>query len=453
MAFLRNLYLTLLFASKAVFASPVKSTYVVKDTHHVPSRWSRVGQAHPDHMINLQIGLKQSRFDELEKHLYEVSDPLHNRYGQHLTIDEVNELVRPTDDTLELVHEWLSGDGIETSQLRYSPAHDWITVRLPVGQIERLLDTEYSTFVHDEDESEIVRAPEWSLPKHLHDHIVTIQPTNSFFRPKPISRLSKPFKPSGIASLPPPPTNASISAVCNVSLVTPLCLRTLYGTVNYTVQAAGKNTMAINDFLGQINNRSDTSIYLETYRPEAAAAAYQFEQISIAEGTLQQSPENATQLGNETGIEGNLDVQTMLGIAWPTPLVAYSTGGLNPVFVPDLFTPTDTDEPYLVWLQYILAQSDLPSVVSTSYDDDEQTVPYSYASQACNMFAQLGARGVSVFFGSGDEGVGPSGYCVSNDGTNSSTFLPQFPSSCPYVTSVGATKNFEPEGTCSFPPC
>lgn len=62
------------------------------------------------------------------------------------------------------------------------------------------------------------------------------------------------------------------------------------------------------------------------------------------------------------------------------------------------------------------------------------------------MFAQLGARGVSVFFGSGDQGVGPNGFYVSNDGTNRSMFLPQFPSSCPYITSVGATKNFEPEG-------
>ena len=34
------------------------------------------------------------------------------------------------------------------------------------------------------------------------------------------------------------------------------------------------------------------------------------------------------------------------------------------------------------------------------------------------MFAQLGARGVSVFFGSGDEGVGPTGYCHSNDGVS-----------------------------------
>jgi tripeptidyl-peptidase-1 len=321
-------------------------------------------------------------------------------------MDEVNELVKPTADALELVHEWLAEHGVEASRLKYSPARDWITVRLPVSQIELLLDTEYSTFVHEEDGSKVVRAPKWSLPRHLHEHIVTIQPTNSFFRPKPVMKLSMPFMNAGITSLPPPPANATIAAACNVSLVTPLCLRTLYGTVNYTVKAPGKNLMALNDFLGELNNRSDASIYLEKFRPEAAAAAYQFKQISIAGGTVQQTPENSTQLNAGTGVEGALDVQTMLGIAWPTPLVAYSTGGLNPDFVPDLWTPTDSDEPYVTWLQYILAQPDLPSVISTSYGDDEQTVSYAYASQACNMFAQLGARGVSIFFGSGDQGVG-----------------------------------------------
>lgn len=56
----------------------------------------------------------------------------------------------------------------------------------------------------------------------------------------------------------------------------------------------------------------------------------------------------------------------------------------------------------------------------------------------CNLFAQLGSRGVTVLFSSGDSGVGTG--CVSNDGKNQTQFLPQFPASCPWVTSVGATR-------------
>jgi tripeptidyl-peptidase-1 len=124
-------------------------------------------------------------------------------------------------------------------------------------------------------------------------------------------------------------------------------------------------------------------------------------------------------------------------------VTAFLTGG-SPPFIIDLNTPTDTNEPYLVWLSYVLAQKDLPYVISTSYGDDEQTVPYSYAKRACAGFAQLGARGISVLFSSGDDGVGADGTCVSNV-DNSTMFIPEFPTSCPWVTSVGGTQGFEPE--------
>lgn len=99
----------------------------------------------------------------------------------------------------------------------------------------------------------------------------------------------------------------------------------------------------------------------------------------------------------------------------------------------------------MTWLQYVLAQPNIPQVISSSYGDDEQTVPLSYARSVCNQFAQLGARGVTFLCSSGDSGVGGSGKCFSNDGKNRSEFLPSFPDGCPYVTSVGATKNFNPE--------
>lgn len=108
-------------------------------------------------------------------------------------------------------------------------------------------------------------------------------------------------------------------------------------------------------------------------------------------------------------------------------------------------TPTDTNEPYLDWLAYMLTLDDPPHVISTSYGDDEQTVPYSYAVRACQEFAQLGAKGVTLLFSAGDSGVGTNGSCFSNDGRNTSEFLPAFPASCPYVTTVGGTRNINPE--------
>ncbi len=186
------------------------------------------------------------------------------------------------------------------------------------------------------------------------------------------------------------------------------------------------------------------NIFLQKFRPEAAADAFNFTVTTIAGGSDQQTPLNSTALTAGTGLEGNLDAETIIAITHPTPLFTFNTGG-QPPFYPDAATPTDTNEPYLTWVQYILAQQNIPQVISTSYGDDEQSVPLSYATSVCNSFAQLGARGVSLIFSSGDNGVGNGASCQTNDGKNTTTFLPGFPAGCPYVTTVGATKNVNPE--------
>lgn len=237
--------------------------------------------------------------------------------------------------------------------------------------------------------------------------------------------------------------SGSIDEVCNATFTTPTCLRTLYGTIDYVPKATDKNKIAICNYLNETNVRSDIYKFLEDFRPEAAKAAYEFPFVNIAHA--QNAEDNITEIvAEEVAVEGNLDAELVLSISYPTPMISYLTGG-SPPFLPDDNTPTDTNEPYLTWLNYVLSQSDLPQTISSSYGDDEQTVPYSYAKRVCASFAQLGARGISMFVSSGDAGVGDDDTCYSN--TNSSTyeFLPAFPTSCPWVTSVGATANFNPE--------
>lgn len=54
-------------------------------------------------------------------------------------------------------------------------------------------------------------------------------------------------------------------------------------------------------------------------------------------------------------------------------------------------------------------------------------------------------RSISALFSSGDSGVGGNGECFSNTDPAKAMFLPEFPTSCPWVTSVGATKGYAPE--------
>jgi tripeptidyl-peptidase I len=374
-----------------------------------------------------------------------VSDPEHSRYGQHLSFEDVNDLVKPAEETLDLVHEWLLTNDV--SELDYSPAKDWINIYIDVDSAEQLLDTEYYVFQH-EDGSALVRTSRWSLPAHLHDHVDTIQPTTSFMRTTPQKtdwiQFDQLYIPPGYK----PPTNETIAKVCRLFTVTIECFRTLYGTIDYQQKVPGINRIGFNNYLNQTPIRPDIFSFLQKYRPEAAPNAYLFRSIEIAGGSAAQyTPLTLEQAaGDDISKEANLDAQTILGMTFPQPVYSYSTGG-SPPFVPDINTPTDTNEPYLTWVNYVVGQQDVPQVISSSYGDDEQTIPKSYADRVCQQFAQLGARGISLLVSSGDGGLGgqDNSACFTNDGKNTSTFLPEFPASCPYVTTVGATEQFEPE--------
>jgi tripeptidyl-peptidase-1 len=52
-------------------SSLVERRYAVKEFHAAPSQFVREDDAPRDHVLQLQIGLKQSRFEEFERHIYE----------------------------------------------------------------------------------------------------------------------------------------------------------------------------------------------------------------------------------------------------------------------------------------------------------------------------------------------------------------------------------------------
>lgn len=116
--------------------------YKVKEAlHQPPVGWTLVGSAPSNHIISLRIALPQSNFEALEQHLFAVSDPESERYGQHLTKEAVEELVKPPPDSLRKVNAWLKAHGFEEAHLDRSPAKDWINVKVPVKVAEEMLGT------------------------------------------------------------------------------------------------------------------------------------------------------------------------------------------------------------------------------------------------------------------------------------------------------------------------
>ncbi|OAT05518.1 tripeptidyl peptidase [Blastomyces gilchristii SLH14081] len=443
----------------------LETRYVLKSSVDLPTGWSRKSSVSGDRVIRVSIGLKQHGWETLEQHLMEISDPSHPRYGKYLSSTEVNRLVRVAPTSSNLVTAWLQEASSLPSNLTVSASEDLISFNAPIGVVERLFRANYAEY-QNENGFTMIRSLTWSIPAGLVDHIDVVEPTNSFFIPRGQSRYG---------GLPPPdwerehriPTYEelveedvlerghlgiplahelsqapTVKEACNRLAISIVCLSVLYGTWGYPQKAFAKNSIALVNFLGEVNNRSDIELFLNRYNPSAAKAnaAYQFTTEIIADGDDQQTPNTPEQNNANKGFEGALDAQTILGLSWPVPMTTYNVGS-KPPFRPVEDHQENTNEPYLAWLQYMQTKETLPHVISISYADTERSVPPEYARRVCREFAKLGARGVSILVASGDWGVGKSERCVMDNGRGKQRrFAPSFPSSCPYVTSVGATR-------------
>ena len=349
-----------------------------------------------------------------------------------MTRDQVNGYLLPPPQASAALASWLKDSGISYEQIR-NDGH-WITWTATVAQAEAMLSTQYFYWVNGG--RMVIRTLEYSVPDDLRPYISMIQPTTRFGQARPhFDSIIK-----GEVQYP----NSSVTyntSDCN-SHVTPSCLRSLYRLGNFSAIPNDGNRLGISGFLEEYAQYDDWSAFAAQFDSASASSGHNFS-VELVNGGLNTQHELVYDSS-----EANLDIQYTLSLSRGTPVTYYSTAGRGPLILdPDQKFKRNqtTNEPYLEELHYLLSLPDdqLPSVLSTSYGEDEQSVPRTFAENVCFLLAQLGARGVSVIFSSGDSGVGQS--CLTNDGTNSTRFLPIFPASCPFVTSVGGTTGINPE--------
>lgn len=352
--------------------------------------------------------------------------------------DQMKAFLRPSKEVSDAILDWLRSEGVPDGDIEDDG--DWINFKVAVGKAESMLHTHFYYFQNKHVGIKRIRTLQYSIPKVLHGYVQMIQPTTRFGQLHPqISMVMGSFKAE--STYHPSGYNATF---CNHT-VTPDCLRGLYQLDGFMADPNVGNSLGISGYLDQYAQYAELQRFLNEYATYARNAS--FDVVSISGGLNIQNMPNTTDTG-----EANLDVQYGIAMSHNTPVTYYTTGGLG-LLVPDLDQPVaaaNQNEPFLDQLQYLLSLDDdkLPKVLTTSYGEDEQSVPEEYSRSVCSMFAQLGSRGTSVIFSSGDTGVGSA--CQTNDGKNTTRFLPVFPAACPFVTSVGGTQYVEPEEAVSF---
>ncbi|KAJ6484875.1 family S53 protease [Mycena sanguinolenta] len=389
-------------------------TMVVHESRAAPAAgFVQSGAAPAAQELTLRIALKQNNIAGLETELYKVSDPASEFYGQHLTLEEVAEYAKPTDETLAAVSSWLSENNIDAKPV--TPAGDMLEIKIPVSQANDLLSAEFSVFTHADTGKTIIRTLQYSLPAALTQHVEFFHPTTIFVPPlssvpKFVSHSSAKRATSGTDSIP----NS-----CN-SNVTPECLQALYG-IPTTPATQKSTTLGVAGFIDQFANQADLTTFLTALRPDINPST------SFALETLDggQNPQNLS----SAGVEADLDIQYTVGLATGVPVIFISAGDDNP----------DGINGFLDMILFLINDTNRPSVLTTSYSFNAETdLTLAMATNLCNSYMQLGALGVSLLFASGDGGVsgGQGGTCGD--------YVPVFPGTCPFITSVGST-GFDPQ--------
>ncbi|KAJ7138463.1 subtilisin-like protein [Mycena crocata] len=471
-------------ALASISAAQTLSPYVLHAKRSsLPAGWSRVRRHAPDAVLPLRFGLTQPNVDmnTLEELLNDVSHPDSPNYGMHWAPGRVAAHFAPSDEAVRAVVSWILETGLSKNRVRVSKTKGWVMLNASVAETETLLKAEYYVYVHESSGKEHVAAEAYHLPAHIRPHIAIVTPSidfNAILSKRTASttthiRLGQP----GAGTVVPKLTK-SVSKIlhdlnnCDTQM-TPACLRTLYGFV-YTPVAAENNSYGIVEYTPQAYRGVDLDMFARNFPsigPSLVGARPVLE--AVAGGVVQDFAVNFGLNG-----ESNLDLEYAMNLVTAYQKVTlYQVGDLEmgasfnnllDALDGSFCTFEGGDDPF--------ADGTYPDplaggynsqdcgtitpahVISTSYGYNEADLSPAYAARQCAEYAKLGLMGVTVLYSSGDNGVaGNGGLCLDPDGSQTRSgkvFNPSFPSTCPFVTAVGATqinpgaKVTDPESAC-----
>ncbi|RPD54221.1 family S53 protease [Lentinus tigrinus ALCF2SS1-7] len=374
--------------------------------------------ASPGQSISLTLGLPPTNMNGLHTALYDVSDPASPNYGKYLTKAEVEAFVAPKTESVKAVTDWLSQHSIKAEVV--SPSGDMLRINVPVSTANALLSANFTEFADKHSDTTLIRTLSYTIPEAVEQHVKFIFPTTQFIPPpngkEALFKVVQPPK-SVLTKKATPPSQ------CQTEIF-PQCLEDFYNIPSARATNPGNN-LAVSSYLGEMATEADLNLFFEDFRTDVTPTP-NFAIVSVDGGVTS---------GNGT-LEASLDIQYTVGVATGVPTTLYSVGEANAFGFIDL-------------ANLLLSQEETPLVLSTSYgfDEDGFTFDVSLAESFCDVYAQLGSRGTTVLFCSGDNGVYSFPFNSTCDAT---TFGPTFPSGCPFLTSVGGTQGVAPEVAASF---
>ena len=366
---------------------------------------------------DLVFSIRLRNMDELERILYDVSDPSSTNYGNHLTREDIVDLTSNVQSCKEVIsYLEIAGASILSEDL----AGGFISARGPVSVWESMLDTEFysyslksgtngSEFKNSNTATSFLRTERYSVPHSLDAHIAWVLDTTDV----PSSAKREMLRGRMAADKLTRKSRFSAASLVEPGYITPQKLNNAYNITDNSghplaIQAALQG-------FGQSVSTED----LETFQRTLGLPIYPIAKF-VGNSEYVRTAAYCRDIGFEICAEANLDTQYMIGMAATTTWHVYNDEG-----------------DFSKWLLKWVDVTPRPLVMSMSYNYLESAVTSSEKDLFDRAAMMLGTLGVTIVIASGDDGAAMQ-YARSDP--SQCAYRASFPNTSPYVISVGATQ-------------
>jgi subtilase family serine protease len=373
---------------------PVPRKVLGSDNVHITADWTDNGIAAAVSPLTFRLFFFQRNLDVLNQIYEDRTNPSSPNYRNWLSIQELNDIVAPSQLSKKQVLNWLKSNGVSSAQIKDNG--DAFVIESNVAVATALFQTEFHEFTSKTGQTAIRQVGEYSVP-------VSVSKVIQFV--------------SGITSF---PVNKRLSAHPRApednenGKVVPYVINELYGIPS------------------NINYIFNSSISLAEFQNDRSFAAADLTDFQ-SENDLPNNPVYkivGPYQPNVPDAESTLDVQYGSGVAVNSSVWFWTVDGWMLEFANDFVNTAVV--PYVVSMSWGWTETDQCQITSCNGLTSAQ-----YVDRVNTEFQMIGLRGVTLYASSGDQGAPGDGdpYCVNTKQPISSIF----PGASPYVTSVGAT--------------
>eukprot|EP00929_Paragymnodinium_shiwhaense_P004107 TRINITY_DN104833_c0_g1_i1.p1 TRINITY_DN104833_c0_g1~~TRINITY_DN104833_c0_g1_i1.p1 ORF type:complete len:569 (+),score=86.57 TRINITY_DN104833_c0_g1_i1:120-1826(+) len=397
--------------TKALFAACVLGAVVVLGAStdrvmmhtrstNVPAAWKAVAPSPKDAVVPLRFVVKQRNLDILQTIVDDISNPKSANYANYLSLEELRELTRDA-EAVATVRKFLSEFDVVDS--RSTINEEIITVKVTVQTAETMLGAPFTQYMHENGEI-IHRCDFYTLPADVAAAVEFVGHTTSLPNLTHRSVI----------------TTVTAKDPAANGQATPSVISQYYGITDHSCK---QGSFAVFETIGQSYAPSDLTAYDQRFGvpPQTVSKVIGPNNPSACSA----NPNNC--------VEAELDVQVITAIAQDGDNVFWSIPG---------------DESFLQWIDAVASDPTPPLVHSISYGAPESDEPAAQAKNFDAEVSKMGARGLTVFVASGDDGVAGAG---ARGNSGACGFNPSYPATASHVTAVGATQgpeSGEPEIAC-----